>query len=129
MMDPGDACVGCHARGEGGIPAFAGTVYPSAHEPTLCLGADGTRNYSGAQIVVTDATGASFTAPVNAAGNFYTSRRTTVSPPLKAKIVFMGRERQMLTPAPTGDCNSCHTQDGATTVAGGIKAPGRIILP
>jgi predicted CXXCH cytochrome family protein len=29
----------------------------------------------------------------------------------------------------SADCNACHTQAGTTTVAGGLKAPGRIVLP
>jgi hypothetical protein len=86
----------------------------------------------GAQVVVVDAAGKSFTAAVNAAGNFYLNARTTVvMPPLKAKVVFMGRERVMIGAVPSGDCNVCHTQAGTTTVTGmaALKAPGRILLP
>jgi hypothetical protein len=35
----------------------------------------------------------------------------------------MGRERIMSAGQTNGDCNSCHTQNGA------MSAPGRIMLP
>jgi hypothetical protein len=126
-MEPGAACVACHARGEGGRLSFGGTVYPTAHEPTLCNGADGTSSAGGAVVTVADATGKSWMAPVNAAGNFYLT--TTMTPPFRAKVTFMGRERVMASAVPSGDCNACHTQAGTTTVSGGLNAPGRIILP
>jgi hypothetical protein len=128
-MDPGEACVGCHAGGEGPGFAFGGTVYPTAHEPSHCRGADGATRFAGAHVVVTDSAGRSVTAPVNAAGNFYGGSRTTMTAPLRAKVVYMGRERLMAGAVPGGDCNSCHTQMGTTTVAGGVKAPGRILIP
>jgi hypothetical protein len=131
-MRPGEACVSCHAKdAEAPKLSFGGTVYPSAHEPDRCNGADGTTSAKGAQIVVIDANGMSFTANVNAAGNFYANARVAVALPLKAKVVFMGRERVMIGAVPTGDCNACHTQTGTTTVTGmnPEKAPGRIILP
>jgi len=131
-MRPGEACVSCHARG-GEAPklAFGGTVYPSAHEPDRCNGADGTASAAGAQVVVIDAAGMTFMANVNSAGNFYATTRVAVMPPLKAKVVFNGRERIMIGAVPNGDCNACHTQSGTTTITGTMadKAPGRIILP
>jgi hypothetical protein len=133
-MQPGEACVACHQKPGTEAPrlAFGGTVYPSGHEPSQCNGADGAGTAAGAQVVITDATGAMFTAVVNAAGNFYADgRRTTVTPPLKAKVVFMGRERVMVGAVPDGDCNTCHTVAGATTLTGPgvLSAPGRIVLP
>jgi preprotein translocase subunit SecF len=38
------------------------------------------------------------------------------------------RMRKMTTPQTSGDCNGCHTQDGAS-LTGGTPAPGRITLP
>jgi hypothetical protein len=38
-------------------------------------------------------------------------------------VTYMGRERAMVTMQTSGDCNSCHTQNGANA------APGRIVLP
>jgi hypothetical protein len=43
--------------------------------------------------------------------------------PYKAKVTYMGRERAMVAAQTSGDCNSCHTQNGANS------APGRILLP
>jgi cytochrome c553 len=128
----GEGGEGHGGRGEGGEGgddeggprfAFAGTVYPSPHEPNRCWGVSG-----GAQVVVMDASGRTFTAPVNAAGNYYMGGQN-LTPPLRAKVTFMGRERIMIGSVPHGDCNRCHTQTGNTTVTGGPKAPGRIILP
>jgi hypothetical protein len=43
--------------------------------------------------------------------------------PFHAKVTYMGRERAMATAQTSGDCNSCHTQNGT------MSAPGRILLP
>jgi hypothetical protein len=128
LMQPGEACNACHSRsGEAPIFGFAGTIYPSGHEPSQCDGGGA----AAAQVVVVDATGRSLSAQVNAAGNFYAGGRTGLTPPLKAKVVMAGRERLMLGAVTSGDCNTCHTQAGTTTAAGAgvIKAPGRIVLP
>jgi hypothetical protein len=132
LMQPGVACIACHAKsGEAPRFAFGGTLYPSGHEPDQCNGADGTGSAQGAMVVVLDSAGVSATANVNAAGNFYASARVTLKPPLKAKVVYMGRERLMIGAVPSGDCNTCHTQKGTTTVTtmGAVPAPGRILLP
>lgn len=117
LMRPGSACIDCHAK-ERKAPrfAFAGTVYPTLHEPDDCYGTP-----AGVSVVVTDANGRSRTATVNAAGNFFFEG--TLTPPLAAKIVAGGRERAMKEPVPTGDCNGCHTVTGAK------DAPGRISPP
>ena len=49
--------------------------------------------------------------------------RRRVMPPFKAKVTYMGRERAMAATQTSGDCNACHTQNGANS------APGRILLP
>jgi hypothetical protein len=120
-MNPGLACIACHATTGGEAPLFAlaGTVYPTAHEPDLCNGVNGAT--VGAQVVIAGADGQTVTLSPNAAGNF--SYQGTVALPFQAKVVFMGRERVMTTPQSSGDCNSCHTQSGAS------GAPGRILLP
>ena len=119
-MEPGMACISCHASSGGEAPAFtiAGTIYPTAHEPDLCNGASGT---DGAQVVITGANGVSTTVTPNGAGNFYYTG--TVATPFRAKVIYMGRERDMAAAQTSGDCNSCHTQNGT------MSAPGRIILP
>ena len=119
-MEPGMACINCHASSGGEAPTFtiAGTLYPTAHEPDLCNGANGT---DGAQVVITGANGVSATLTPNGAGNF--SYTGAVATPFRAKVIYMGRERDMAAAQTSGDCNSCHTQNGA------MSAPGRIILP
>jgi hypothetical protein len=118
-MNPGMACISCHASGgEGPRFTIAGTVYPTGHEPDGCYGASGT---SGAQVVITGADGRTLTLTPSSAGNFSSS--SSVAMPYNAKVVYMGRERAMGASQSTGDCNSCHTQNGANL------APGRIVLP
>jgi hypothetical protein len=126
-MNSGRACISCHAGNDGPDFRFAGTVYPSAHEPNQCTGVGATAATRGAQIVVVDANGRTVTVSVNNNGNFSSS--TTLTPPFRAKVVFQGRERVMIGAVPRGDCNACHTQNGTTVVAGGVRAPGRILLP
>jgi hypothetical protein len=125
LMQPGEPCVACHDKGGAPRLSFGGTVYASGHEPSQCNGAQG------AEVVLVDAAGTTVTAKVNAAGNFYGSARAALTPPLKAKVVFQGRERLMVGAVPSGDCNACHTQKGTTTVTtpGALSAPGRIVLP
>ena len=60
----------------------------------------------------------------NATGNFfYEGDPGALTFPIKAKLSFNGATIAMSDPVDTGDCNSCHTQDGAN------MAPGRIHLP
>ena len=122
-MHPGAACIDCHSKGEGPRFNFAGTVYPSAHEPTDCNGLNGPTASS--QVVITDANGVTFTMNVNSVGNFsYAAKSgTTIALPYRAKVVTNGRERAMATEQQTGDCNTCHTESGAK------DAPGRIMSP
>ena len=117
-MAPGQACISCHSQGEGPRYTFAGTVYPTAHEPDDCLGVNGS---STVQVVITGADGTIHTLPVNRAGNF--TLRTRIATPYTAKVVSNGKERLMATPQTNGDCNSCHTEAGAN------KAPGRVMTP
>ncbi len=124
-MGPGRACIACHAdanvaSGENDAPifAFAGTIYPTAHEPTDCI-ASGSE---GAEIEITDADGRVFIQVANPSGNFFDEPQA-FSYPYRAKVRFQGRERVMAAPQVIGDCNSCHTEAGAEA------APGRILLP
>ena len=120
-MNPGVACIGCHATTGGEAPTFtiAGTLFPTAHEPNLCNGVNG--GATGAQVVIVGSNGQTTTLTPNAAGNF--SYAGAIALPFQAKVVYMGRERVMTAQQTVGDCNSCHTQSGAN------GAPGRIILP
>jgi hypothetical protein len=121
-MNPGLACVSCHQnenarrRKERAPAGIGGTVYPTLHEPDLCLGVNGA-----ATVIITDAQNREYPLAVNSSGNFYLYG--TPAFPIRAKVVANGKERRMNTPQMSGDCNSCHTVTGT----GG--APGRIMLP
>jgi hypothetical protein len=52
-MNPGEACIACHASVEGPYLAVAGTLYATPHEPNLCYGFAG----ANAQVVVIGADG------------------------------------------------------------------------
>ena len=117
-MNPGMACISCHKSGEGPNFSIAGTVYPTGHEPDRCNSAIGT---AGASVVIIGADGKMTTLTPNAVGNF--SSNTAIKTPYQAKVTYQGRERLMMTPQSSGDCNSCHTQNGS------MSAPGRITVP
>lgn len=120
FMNPGMACMSCHSQYYD-APRFgaSGTVYPTAHEPDKCDGTDGTVTTTRVEII--DANGGVHPATVNAAGNFYTY--DTLVFPITARVLKNGQVRAMTTPQTTGDCNSCHTVQGAN------GAPGRIYEP
>jgi len=117
-MNPGRACIACHSTNDGPALTIGGTVYPTAHEPDLCYGENGS---SGVQVVITGADGQTLTLTPGSSGNF--DWGGTVAMPYNAKVTYMGRERAMTGKQITGDCNGCHTQAGAN------GAPGRILLP
>lgn len=125
-MHPGRACISCHENpgpdGEGGPPLlFAGTVYPTVHEPDDCNG--GGASISGAVVVVTDANGVEHSANVRASGNFLIESLGSLATPIHAEVRRDGKVNKMKDPVDSGDCNSCHTVDGAN------GAPGRILAP
>jgi hypothetical protein len=109
-MQPGTSCITCHTN-----YTIAGTVYPTLHEPMNCYGK------SGVQVVITPASGAALTLTTNTAGNFYSTMK--IAMPFSAKLVVNGVERPMMAAQTTGECNSCHTPNGANL------APGRIMMP
>jgi hypothetical protein len=120
FMHPGGACLTCHAINRN-APTYlvAGTVYPTSHEPDDCNGSNGTK---GITVVITDSGGKQLPPlPVNDVGNF--SYAGTIAGPFHVKVVANGKENQMSAAPATGDCNSCHTRDGANS------APGRILAP
>jgi len=117
-MNPGMACISCHSSGEGPRFSIAGTVYPTGHEPDRCNSSVGT---AGARIVIIGADGKMLTLTPDAVGNF--SSNTVVKTPFQAKVTYQGRERLMVTAQSSGDCNSCHSQNGS------MNAPGRITVP
>jgi hypothetical protein len=98
---------------------LGGTVYPTSHEPDDCNGVKGT---SGIAIVITDGMGNQLPAiPVNDVGNFRYEGR--IAAPFHVKVVARGKENAMSDSPANGECNSCHTRNGANS------APGRILAP
>jgi hypothetical protein len=120
-MTPGRACIACHSGpvgDEGPRFLFLGTVYPTAHEPDDCNGV------GGVQIEITDANGVVQTVTARSSGNFYAAGDPAdLRFPITARVLRGTKVLPMVTPITTGDCNTCHTQEGKE------GAPGRIILP
>jgi len=118
-MEPGGACISCHAQYGARKFTIAGTVYPTAHETDRCVGT------ASIQVVITDANSKVFTTTSNSVGNFslQASQMAGFTPPYTAKVVQGANERAMATPQTSGDCNSCHTATGTNS------APGRIMAP
>jgi hypothetical protein len=133
QMHPGGACIACHAQagGAGGDDeapryAIAGTVYPSAHEPNDCNGSS-TSAMGALSVLITEANGKTHSLPVNAAGNFFYSG--TIATPYTAQITAGSAIRAMTHTQTSGDCNACHTVNGASNTAVIPNAPGRIMAP
>jgi hypothetical protein len=123
VMHPGRACTTCHDSAPNPpdpIPTIAGTVYASAHEPDDCNGTGGSAA-DPVTVDVTDANGTTVTITANSVGNII--GYDVLTPPLTAVVRYQGRARAMASGAPSGDCNSCHTEGGAN------GAPGRIMRP
>jgi hypothetical protein len=128
-MAPGQTCIACHAYSNAGgdgmeAPtfAFAGTVYATAHEPDGCAGGPIPTGGERAEIEVKSANGQRYVAQVGDGGNFMLEDATLVFP-IEATVRYQGRSREMVQSQITGECNRCHTTQGAE------GAPGRIMLP
>jgi mono/diheme cytochrome c family protein len=121
LMHPGQACIACHAVDHGPTFAAAGTVFPTLHEPDNCDGA----NLSGLAIIdIMDSKGVETKIPVDTVGNFHAyADQVSITPPFAAAVVEGTKTRAMTEHQTTGDCNSCHTVEGAN------GAPGRIMEP
>ena len=122
-MNPGLPCRACHLqREEEEARFFMGTVYPTLHEEDRCY----SNVPAGTRVEIIDANGnVALTLPVRPRGNFMsTSLNAGIALPFTARVVSpTGGVTQMMTPQTTGDCNGCHTEQGAN------GAPGRILLP
>ncbi|MFT3839946.1 MAG: hypothetical protein QM723_23365 [Myxococcaceae bacterium] len=121
-MFPGQTCVGCHLiNSPPNAYYFAGTVFPGF------VTVDGCEETlpSGVVVEIYDSNNQlALTLPVLENGNFVSpSPDAGVKMPYKARVVSNGQVRAMTLPQVSGDCNSCHTQTGAS------GAPGRIRLP
>ncbi len=120
LMNPGLSCPTCHIGGLNFYIAFsyAGTVMAGPHEKDRCksLPPDGGR----VEILEADG-GAGFVFRPNASGNFKT---LDAGPsPFIARISVGGRSRNSQATHTSGDCNTCHTEQGAN------GAPGRLTWP
>ena len=126
-MHPGRACRTCHMQEEpeeAGRYPIAGTVYATGHEIDDCLGVDGEAVPVFVELTTADAR--LIKLAVNSSGNFLYDVEEDGGPlmyPITARLIQGDKQRPMLTPQVTGDCNACHTEAGT----GG--APGRIVLP
>jgi hypothetical protein len=119
-MNPGMPCISCHAANEGPSFQIAGTVYSSASDPDQCAGVDG----GGVQVIIVDANGQTYSLGVNSVGNFYYPVGPgTIAFPIAVSVAAQGAQRSMSAQPMSGDCNSCHTEDGAN------GAPGRVMAP
>jgi len=98
-MFPGSSCGGCHGKGHAPRFGAAGTVFdsPSASDGRQDVG-----------IGITDARGRSVHLTSNGAGNFYTEE--DLLPPLQVSVTHGGVTTEMQD-APSGDCNSCHSDE------------------
>lgn len=124
FMHPGRACIECHSqRRRGPVFSVAGTIFNARREENECFGNAGdpvTGRKTWVEVV--DQSNQPFIIEPNASGNFYTTH--TFRYPLRRVRVISpsGHFAQMDNP-PSGDCNSCHTREGAE------GAPGRVIAP
>jgi hypothetical protein len=114
-MNPGLACLGCHAQRAGATFAFAGTVFARSTESDLCFGEPE------ATIVIAGADGRTIELMPSEAGNFYS--KLPVGLPFTAAVLVGGKVSVMSTPQISGDCNGCHRPQGSN------GAPGRIVVP
>jgi mono/diheme cytochrome c family protein len=118
VMNPGLACINCHTSMQPREKFTAGgTVFTDLHTEDLCNGG----SKSGGTVEIIGDDGVVTTLSVNSAGNFYTF--ANIKLPYTARVTYMGNVRSMTTAQAVGDCNSCHTAQGAS------GAPGRIIWP
>ena len=122
-MNPGLACLACHqSQAPGKAYPYSGTVFPGRHEKDRC----NSRAPSGAKVEIIDVNGNVVITmyPSATSGNFHSARYpAAVALPYTARVTVSGRTATMTTPQTSGDCNSCHTEQGT----GG--ALGRIVWP
>src|SRR5207249_4723651 len=62
VMNPGLACIACHATNNAPKFALAGTLFPTAPEPHRCYGQNGN---TGARVVISGANGQTMTVTPN----------------------------------------------------------------
>lgn len=122
-MNPGLACRQCHIDMRPSVAfEFSGTVYREAHAKDTCnAGLD-----AGVTIQIIDKNGqvALSMTPYDLSGNFRSDGVTSgVALPYTVRLNANGKTARMLTPQMSGDCNSCHTEQGTSGAVGRITHP------
>ncbi|HEX7670340.1 MAG TPA: carboxypeptidase-like regulatory domain-containing protein [Polyangiaceae bacterium] len=114
---PGQPCTLCHDGGRAGAFSIAGTVFRSA---------DTTAPLVGAQVRLTDATGATRSFSTNAAGSFYAaSGDYSPAYPLWVTIAFGGDCLDMKTQDfRDASCASCHADPPSNQSMGHVYFEG-----
>src|SRR5690606_22816645 len=115
-------CKECHQlRAPDRAYFFMGTGFPARHEKDRCIAVPP----EDARVEILDADGnVQLTLVPNSSGNFFSSGVQAPFPlPYRARVVAGGKTRERATPQRDGDCNRCHTEQGAE------GAPGRIVWP
>lgn len=115
-MLPGSACQDCHGEG-GGARVFtaSGTAYMPPHQADGCFGRPDLL------IQITDANGVIYETTTNEAGNFWFEPAIApIALPYRVSVFKDGVETPMRGEVMDGDCNRCHTQNGADSATGRI---------
>jgi hypothetical protein len=120
LMYPGRACNACHQQQGGPNLRVAGTVYTALNESDDCNGKGPPPKLT---VRITGSDNRITTLDVNEAGNFLQLSGPRPRPPFRAVVTDGQKTRAMRGSVTSGDCNSCHTQQGRN------GAPGRIIAP
>ena len=120
LMNPGLSCPTCHLSLGLSYVAFsyAGTVMPGPHEQDRCKspGRDGGR----VEILEVDG-GPGLLFTPNSSGNF---RTLDAGPgPFIARISAGGMSKTSMSLHLSGDCNTCHTEQGANGASGRLTWP------
>ena len=121
-MNPGKPCLACHSnQAPDKAYPFAGTVFLARHEKDTCNSHP--PSATKVEIINSNGTIAMTLSVSTTSGNFNSARYPTVSLPYTARVYNGTRSATMTTPQTSGDCNSCHTEQGLN------GALGRIVLP
>ncbi|MGH7286350.1 MAG: hypothetical protein ACRELY_32935 [Polyangiaceae bacterium] len=120
---PGQPCLVCHDGSTASAWSMAGTVYAVRGEDAPL---------SGASVILTDATLATFTATTNEAGNFYIEP-STWQPTYPVRVsVSLGDFTSTMTTiiGRDGSCAGCHVDPASRVVVGRVYlAPTSDLLP
>jgi hypothetical protein len=121
-MNPGKPCLACHSsQAPDKAYTFSGTVFLARHEKDTC----NSKPPAATKVEIIDHNGVvALTLSVSTtSGNFNSARNVSLALPYTARVYNGTRTATMTTPQTSGDCNSCHTEQGIN------GALGRIVLP